>query len=156
MVDQMETSEPLCELMRIYKHVIDNVNHKMLESNLDFHVWIFTWLEFLRDFIMQPPWSDYGKFSGVRKIVYMKKGQCDRKLWPFVVLKVLTKLYQLAITQSIYRYNLYLHSSAVHTMPRSRLSHSRGNVRGLKNPPPSKVSLIFYRPGPSLRTNPMV
>ena len=46
----METSGPLCELMRIYKHVIDNVNHKMLESNLDFHVWIFTWLEFLRDF----------------------------------------------------------------------------------------------------------
>ena len=31
-------------------------------------------------------------------------------------------------------------------MPRSRLCHSRRNVRGLKNPPPSKVSLIYYRP----------
>ena len=31
-------------------------------------------------------------------------------------------------------------------MPRFRLSHSRANVRGQKNPPPSKVSLFYYRP----------
>ena len=29
-------------------------------------------------------------------------------------------------------------------MPRFRLSHSRGNFRGWKNPPPSKVSLFYY------------
>ena len=32
-------------------------------------------------------------------LTIMKNGSCDQKLWPFVVLKVLRKLYQLAITQ---------------------------------------------------------